>query len=1008
MRIRLLGPLAAEHDGRELRLGAPRQRAVLAMLALSPGRTVSTDALVDGIWGDDPPGQPLASLQVYVHGLRRALADAGAGKALLASRPPGYSLDISDADTDLGAFQAQWTRSRELSRAPDPRAALRELDAGLALWRGDGLGDLRELPFAEAHVVALDEARALALEDRIDLRLACGEHAEAVAEIEAMVAEHPTRERRWGQLMVALYRCNRQADALSAFARARDLLADELGIDPGDALRQIEVGILRHEPQLAAPTPPVDPSHTTPGGPAVTPSSGARPRPGGRLPEPTTTTWGRDELAGELAGLVSDPAVRLLSLVGPGGTGKTRLATVVASRATGFDGARYFVTAEDGWDATALLTSLLLALGGAEPPDPTASSAADAVAEVLGAAPALVVLDNLEVVSDASYGVETLVKATETLTVVVTTRLPLRLAFEAEVVVPPVALPDPDADVEAALAAPAVALFADRARLVNHRFAVDESNVADVVALCRLLDGVPLALELAAARMRLLTPAAALDRLGRDLSLLSPAGGGGASTAPQRTLAGTIDWSLAHLPAAARALATDLAVFEDGFGLEGVEAVAAGLEHPAEAIEELGTLIDSGLAHPKPTRVELRFQLLGPVRSHLRGHPGFEARRDAVRELHLAWMADRLPRWAADLDGPDGDVALGRFDDEHADLLALVDWALAVGRPNEAAALAGRAQSYWLASGRIREGLDVLRRFDGIPLPDDLRRSLLVGRARLAYHAEDFDAALTSCREALAMRSTPGSVEEAAAYCYLGAVQVAAGDSAEGVGPARRALELARERDEWDVQAVCLSVLAIAAAQAGDFDQERAYYEERLAVVRRRGDRARTADTLNTLAEIALDEPDLALARDFVTEALRLAGEHRPMERRDGLITAARISVLCRDFARAESELDEALGIAARTGQPHAAGQAARVVASLLVARGEARSAARLFARAHVLSPPDGEDGEPFEPDLRDALRTARDALGADEYDRLLALAAATGTDTASVVAAARASAGLG
>ncbi|HET7477640.1 MAG TPA: BTAD domain-containing putative transcriptional regulator [Dermatophilaceae bacterium] len=1008
MQIRLLGPVGASHGGRDLVLGAPRQRAVFAMLALNAARTVSTDLLVDGIWGEHPPTNPLASLQVYVHGLRRALAAAGLDRGLLASRAPGYCLDVPVIQTDLGAFERDWERSRELSRAPDARAALAALDTGLARWRGPGLADLRQFPFAVAHAARLDEAHALAQEDQVDLLLACGEHARLVSHIETLVAQHPTRERRWGQLMIALYRCNRQADALAAFARARDLLADELGIDPGDALRQLEVGVLRHDPQLAPPAlPAVTDAHALAAeavrtGPAE--ATPARPRNEARLPQPTTSTWGRDELADELAARLADPGLRLLSLVGPGGTGKTRLATLVAARAQGFSGGRFFLEAEEGQDATALLTSLVLAVGGPEPPDPTTISAADTVADQLPVDPVLVVLDNLEVVPDAAYAVEALVKATTGLTLLATSRLPLRLEFGVEVVVPPVELPPVAVAAAQAGSYPAVALFVDRAGMVNHRFRLDDGNAADVVELCRLLDGMPLAIELAAARMRLLSPGAAVARLRSGLSLLSSSPGSTGASA--RTLTGTIDWSLAHLTESARALIDDLCVFEDGFGLEAVESITALHARTTDApmpdpVEDLSALLECGLVHLKQTRVELRYHVLGPVRAHLRS-AGDQSQRDRVRALHLAWMRRRLPGWAAALDGPDGDLALGRFDDEHADLLALIGWALGRGQVEEAAELAAGAQAYWVAAGRIREGLAVLDRFTGLALPDGLRRALQVGVARLAYYAGEHERTERVCR-ALIAGSPPGFLEEASAHCYLGAALVASGAPDEGVPPATTALDLARQRGEWEIQAVALSVLAISAAMTGDLERERSCYEERLEVVRARGDRARIADTLNTLAEIALDEPDLASAQDHVAESLRLAGEHRPMERRDGLITSARIAVLAGENDRAAAELSEALDIAARTGQPHAAAQAARATSCLLVARGEHRSAVRLFAAAHALAPPEGEDGEPFETDLRAALRAARAALDTDELGRLWRFAADDDVDTATVIGMARA-----
>lgn len=1026
--IRLLGPVDAVHEGQTLPLGGPRQRAVFTILALAGSRTVSTDGLVDGVWGENPPGQPLASLQVYVHGIRGALAKVGLGRDVLASRPPGYLLDLRGHQVDVDAFELAWQRSRELSQVPDPPAAVAALEEGLSRWRGPGLADLRGLPFAQTPGVRLDELKALAEEDLLDLLLASGRHADVVGRAEGLAAEHPTRERRWGQLMLALYRCNRQADALAAYARARDLLADELGIDPGKALQQIEIGILRHDPCLAAPFAAshslghtgVDPAGLKASGPTPAEMAAGRPQPKPavqprrelRVPHPNTTTWGRADLVADLVTRVSAPSTRLLTLVGPGGTGKTRLATLVARAAPGFAGGRYFLTAQEGQDAAGFLGSLVLAMGGAEPHDPTTTSAAEAVADQLSPdVTSLVVLDNLEVVPDAAYAVETLLKSTDQLTVVATSRLPLHLSFEVAVVVPPLEVPDSEMTPASVASHPAVSFFVDRAQLVNQRFQVDDSNRDDVVALCRLLGGVPLALELAAARMRVLTPGAALRRLESGLDLLSSSRSGGAAV-ETRTLTGTIDWSLSHLTESARTLLDDLCIFEDGFGLEGVETVSGRLPTrsddegpgpPSDPVDDLGSLLDCGLVHVKDTRVELRYHILAPVRMHVLANGGdLVRRRDEVRSLHLAWMLERIAPWAAQLDGPEGDVALARFGDEHADIVSLVNWAVEQGHTDAAATLAGHAAAYWLASGRVREGLERVSGLAHAEVSRAARRRLIIGEARLTYQAGDFARTEQVCRSLLESEPQPFP-EEPAARCYLAAAVIASeGPGQEAVLEARAALRLAREREEWDVQAVALSVLAIASAMSGDLEAERRRYEERLVVVRTRGDRARTADTLNTLAEIAIDEPrDLASARDHVTEALRLAGEHRPVERRDGLVTAARVSVLAGELDRAVVELAEALDLSSRTGQPHGAAQAARVAACVLVAGDHRRDALRLFAMADVLSPAEGDGGEPFESDLREALHAARAGLGPDEVERLTRLATLT-VDTSTVVSAAR------
>ncbi len=1007
MEVALLGAVSATVDGRPVRLGGTLQRALFTMLALAPGRIVATDRIVDGLWGDNPPGRPLSSIQVYVHGLRAAIAAAGGDRGVLASRAPGYLLDLTPADTDWGRFDLLWAESRDRSRTGDASSAAAPLRRALGLWSGEALADLRSVPFALPHTVRLDEARLLAREDLIDLRLACGEHAMVVSEVESLVAEHPTRERLWGQLMTALYRSNRQVDALAAYARARDQLADELGMDPGEALRQLEIGILRQDPDLAGPVPSGPAAATAPGHPPY--AAGApvqvRPRAELQVPRQTTPTLGREELAAELTALLTTGGRRLVTLIGPGGTGKTRLATVVAQRAEGQVGTVFFLVATEGQAAHRLLTDLLRVLGGEEPVAATLLATAESVARALPVEPVLVVLDNLEEVGEAGAAVAALLAAAPSVTVLATSRLPLRLPDEVEVVVPPLALPSVDESAAAAGDSPAVALFVERAGLVRRDFVLDEDNVADVTALTRLLGGVPLAIELAAARMRLLTPRAAVERISHGFDLLSSTAG--RLPERQRTIALTVEWSLRHLSPSALDLLVDLSIFEDGFGLDAVEALpsvhaaAVGAPVPeADPLDDLATLLEAGLVLPKDTRVELRYQVLGTVKAHLRTTRPRDARvADALRERQLAWVTEHATAWAADLNGPEGELVLGWFGDEHADTVTLVRWAQDRGRPDDAAALAYASHGYWLQAGRTRQGCQLLA-----PLlqRDDLsprrRDEVSVALATLSYHLGEHTKARDLCRAVLVADPVTPTVESTA-LCYLGASLLASDSPQDAVPLATTALGLATERGEATTRAVALSVLAIAAAMRGDFAAERGFYEERLAVVRASGDRARLADTVNTLAEIALDERDVESAEGHAAEALRLAGSRRPIERRDALITSARAAIQAGREDGARTLLAEAVAVAVRTGQPIAVAQAARATGCLLARSGQPAAAYRLFLAAHALSPTPTGGIEPMESDLREGLEACRAALTGGEVARLHQVQG-SGGEQLSVVAA--------
>lgn len=252
--IRLLGSIEVIQDGVEVRVGGPKPRGVLALLALNVGRVVSTDRLLDGLWGPDASDGVAASLQVHISNLRKALGPV-LGAAVV-TRSPGYVLDLPPESIDVVRFESLTEQSRVLRRSGDLAGARAGLAEALSLWRCTPLDDLKGAPFSSAVVVRLEEQRQSAVEEQIDLMLADGEHHGLVAVLESAVSEHPLREHLWCQLMVALYRCGRQADALAAYRRAREHLLDELGIEPGAELRALELAVLDQSPSLDLVTAP--------------------------------------------------------------------------------------------------------------------------------------------------------------------------------------------------------------------------------------------------------------------------------------------------------------------------------------------------------------------------------------------------------------------------------------------------------------------------------------------------------------------------------------------------------------------------------------------------------------------------------------------------------------------------------------------------------------------------------------------------------------------------------
>ncbi len=371
MEFRVLGPLEVVAGGQPLCLGTPRQRTLLALLLVRAGEVVSCGRLVEDLWDGNPPPTGRHTLQGYAHRLRQML---GRDAWRVQTRPPGYRLKVSAGELDAQRFQDLAGEGRRALVRGDPQAAAGRLAAALGLWRGPLLADLPEVAALEPERARLEALRLTALEDRVEAELALGGHATLVGELEGVLAEHPYRERLWGQLMLALYRSGQQADALQAFHRARQVLDEELGIQPSRWLCRRQEQILLQDTALNPPEP-------------LPP-----PRPLHNLPAQRSSFVGRRHELAELQGLLQTH--RLVCVTGPPGSGKTRLAVEAATRLLEqFPHGAWLVSLADVADPESVLSAVATALGI---PEAAERPAAKALADHLRSRRLLLVLDNFE------------------------------------------------------------------------------------------------------------------------------------------------------------------------------------------------------------------------------------------------------------------------------------------------------------------------------------------------------------------------------------------------------------------------------------------------------------------------------------------------------------------------------------------------------------------------------------------------------------------------------------
>ncbi|MEU5882304.1 BTAD domain-containing putative transcriptional regulator [Spirillospora sp. NPDC047279] len=926
MRIRILGPLEVAANGHIVEVGGARLRALLILLALTTERTVSAERLIDGLWDDDPPAAAVNALQSLVSRLRAVL-----GREAFESRPGTYRLLVPREAVDAHDFESRVARALRDDDAASRSAALR---GALDLWRGPALEDVAGRPFAEGPAARLDGLRRTALDERIEADLRLGRHVELIPELQALTAADPLREPLRGKLMRALYAAGHQADALAEYTAARSALADALGVDPSPELENVYLAVLRQDPSLAAAPRPARPAPTgadrrrpaapdrppgtpdrapgTPdqpqpsGGPEqprppgalgrphggpdrpLPPGASERPRPSGAADEPLgnlkariTSFVGRDDELSQVSELLA--ADRLVTLTGPGGAGKTRLSQEAGERwqQRVRDGVWFveFAPVEDPAEVpVTVLTTLGVqktvwtsAAGGRramESADPLGRLAA-----ALATKRMVLVLDNCEHLLDATAQLAArLLADCPGVRILASSREPLGIIGETLWPVDPLELPPPEAGAVEALAYPAVRLLADRAAAVSRGFAVTDRNVASIAQICRALDGMPLAIELAAARLRSMTPAQVAARLNDRFGLL--AGGNRAALPRHQTLRAVVEWSWDLLDEAERAMWSRLAVFSGGATAESAEEVCAGPGLARSGVfDVLTALVDKSLVTVTETEHGPRYRMLETIRAYGLERLAEAGDEERTRRAYAGHFLDLAETAEPHLYRDEQLGWLRRLFAENDNIHAALRWAISVSDAVLAARICAALGWYWFMRGMLEESEDSVIGVLELPgLPEDRTTAvvLVLGAATLLHTHGETERVTAWLLEARRIRDLYADEPERLSP-MLRATSVALDMYLEGWEESSvRAVEpLLDDADPW-VRGIGYFTRGQFRLNYGHRDAGEADFARALECFRLTGDRWGLSFTLTSQAELAGRRGDHEEAVALYQESLRL------------------------------------------------------------------------------------------------------------------------------------------
>ncbi|TDW23948.1 putative ATPase [Kribbella kalugense] len=834
----MLGPFEVRTgDGGIADVPGARLRGLLIALALEPGRVVSKAALVDWIWGEQPPADATNALQRLVSRLRKVLPEGS-----VEGQTDGYRLQVDPDSVDAVRFERLVARART---DQDPQG-VRLLREALELWRGPAMQDvgLTESGAFDAAVTRLDGLRLAAMEDRYDAEITLGHGAEMVTELTDLVTAHPVRERLVAALMRALVASGRDTEALRVFERTREILADELGVDPSPELSALHVALLRGELVRR------DEKRNT------------------NLREELTTYVGKDADIDAVRGLIAEH--RLTTLIGPGGSGKTRLAGESARTLLGDlpDGAWMVELAAIGADgdvAQATLAALALRdalLGDVPEADPT-----DRVIAAVRERAMLLILDNCEhVIESAATFAHRVLGECPRLRILATSREALGITGEALWPVAPLALPAEGGELDS----PAVRLLQDRAGAVRADLTSDAQTLATMARICRALDGMPLAIELAAARLRTMSLEQLANRLDDRFRLLT---GGSRTALPRhRTLRAVVDWSWELLSEAERSVLRRLSVFAGGASLEAAEQVCAGgAVESWEVLDLLTALTEKSLVVAKDEGTP-RYRMLGTIKEYAQQRLAEAGESDSTRRTHLAYFTELTETADPHLRRAEQLEWLAILEPDHDNIAAAMRGALAAQEAGGAMRLAAGAGWYWWFAGHKVEGNEYLMAAPALPgeVADEVLAVVYAfvtgimtsGRGRDQYNAEEW------IRKAADIGRRVGTTHPAVK------MSPALERLLEGPAAFVSAFEpLLTDDDPW-VQALARLQTGKMRIMLGDGDRDAdALLETALAEFRAIGERWGMSFALTELADRVAVRGEFAAACEYCEQAIAVAAE---------------------------------------------------------------------------------------------------------------------------------------